>query len=94
MKREELQRIVLAERRAVPQCNWKNYDTETRDYIDAILAEPERFEELSAKLWQRIQRFKQVDLSHIPPVLLRRRNETAREWINRCYNAGGYLGGF
>ena len=28
MEREELERIVSAERRNVPQCNWQNYDLE------------------------------------------------------------------
>ena len=93
MEKFELKQIVLAEKRAVPQCNWPNFDAETDDYITAIIEEPERFDELTAALWQRIQRFKAFDLSHIPPILLRRRNETAAEWINRCYKAGGYSGG-
>lgn len=93
MKRADLQQIVGAEKRSIPQCNWPNYDTETADYIDAIIEQPEQFEVLTTALWNRIQRFKADDLSHIPPMLLRREGEKVGEWLNRCYNADGYIGG-
>lgn len=93
MKKQQLQAIVSSERRKVPQCNWKNFDAETADYIDAIIEQPEQFEILTAALWNRIQRFRAADLSHIPPMLLRREGEKVGEWVNRCYDAGGYKGG-
>lgn len=93
MKKQQLQAIVSAERRKVPQCNWQNFDAETEDYIEAIIEQPEQFEVLTAALWNRIQRFRAADLSHIPPMLLRREGEKAGEWLNRCYDAGGYKGG-
>lgn len=65
----------------------------TADYIDAIVEEPEQFEILTAKLWQRIQRYKTADLSHIPPALLRYEGETMQEYLNRCYDVAGYVGG-
>ena len=58
-----------------------------------IIEQPEQFEVLTTALWNRIQRFKADDLSHIPPMLLRREGEKVGEWLNRCYNAGGYIGG-
>ena len=93
MEQFELKEIVLAEKRAVPQCNWPNFDVETEDYIEAIMEEPDRFDEFTTALWKRIQKFKKNDLSHLPPVLLRLEHETAAEWLNRCYKAGGYSGG-
>lgn len=93
MVKQKLQAIVGAERRNVPQCNWPNYDIETADYVDAIVEQPEQFEVLTAKLWQRIQRYKTADLSHIPPALLRYEGETMQEYLNRCYDAAGYVGG-
>ena len=93
MIKQKLQAIVGAERRNVPQCNWPNYDIEAADYIDALVEEPEQFEVLTAKLWQRIQRYKTADLSHIPPVLLRYEGETMQEYLNRCYDVAGYVGG-
>nr|DAK83992.1 MAG TPA: hypothetical protein [Caudoviricetes sp.] len=93
MEREELQAIVGAERRNVPQCNWKNYDLECADYIDAIVEQPEQFEELTSALWNRMQQHRQRDLSSVPPALLRLEGESVEEWLNRCYAAAGYGGG-
>ena len=50
MKKQQLQAIVSAERRKVPQCNWQNFDAETEDYIEAIIEQPEQFEVLTAAL--------------------------------------------
>jgi len=94
MRKEDLQAIVSAERRNVPQCNWQNYDAETEDYIAAIMAQPEDFEQLTAALWNRIETFKRNDLSMIPPVLLREEGESNETYVDHIYRVGGYLGGF
>lgn len=94
MRKEDLQSIVSAERRNVPQCNWRNYDAETEDYIEAIMTQPEDFESLTAALWNRIEKFKRNDLSMIPPVLLREEGENSKTYVERIYRVGGYLGGF
>ena len=93
MEREELQAIVGAERRNVPQCNWKNYDLECADYLDAIAEQPEQFEVLTSALWNRMQQHRQRDLSNVPPALLRLEGESVAEWLDRCYTAAGYGGG-
>lgn len=94
MRKEDLQLIVSAERRNVPQCNWRNYDAETEDYIAAIMTQPEDFESLTEALWNRIETFKRNDLSMIPPVLLREEGENIKTYVDRIYRVGGYLGGF
>ena len=78
----------------MPQCNWQNYDAETEDYIAAIMAQPEDFEQLTAALWNRIETFKRNDLSMIPPVLLREEGESNETYVDHIYRVGGYLGGF
>lgn len=94
MRKEDLQSIVSAERCNVPQCNWRNYDAETEDYIEAIMTQPEDFESLTTALWNRIEMFKRNDLSMIPPVLLREEGENSKTYVERIYRVGGYLGGF
>lgn len=93
MVKQQLQAIVSSERRNVPQCNWQNYDIECADYIDAIIEQPEQFEVLTTALWRRIGRYKTIDLSNIPPALLRLEGETMPEYLNRCYDAAGYAKG-
>ena len=93
MEREELERIVSAERRNIPQCNWENYDLECADYIDAIAEQPEQFEVLTSALWNRMQQHRQRDLSSAPPALLREEGESVQSWLDRCYDAAGYAKG-
>lgn len=93
MESEKLEQIVRAERRNVPQCNWKNYDLECADYLDAIAEQPEQFEEFTSALWNRMQQHRQRDLSNVPPALLRLEDESVAEWLDRCYTAAGYGGG-
>lgn len=93
MESEKLEQIVRAERRNVPQCNWRNYDLECADYLDAIAEQPEQFEELTSALWNRMQQHRQRDLSSVPPALLRLEGESVEEWLDRCYAAAGYGGG-
>lgn len=93
MIKQQLQAIVDAERRNIPQCNWPNYDLECADYIDAIAEQPEQFEVLTSALWNRMQQHRQRDLSNVPPALLRLEGESVQQWLNRCYDAAGYTGG-
>lgn len=93
MESEKLEQIVRAERRNVPQCNWKNYDLECADYLDVIAEQPEQFEEFTSALWNRMQQHRQRDLSSVPPALLRLEGENVTEWLDRCYAAAGYGGG-
>jgi hypothetical protein len=87
---KKLMAAIAGLRLSIPLCNHRNFDLEAASYVEAILAEPRRYRELTAMFWERIQDFQAVDKSHVPPALCRKNNEAAGEWLDRCYEKGGY----
>lgn len=65
--------------------------TEASDRIAAMEADPSRIDELTDDIGRRYQVHTTADLSHVPPALLRHAGESVQTWIDRCYDAGGYV---
>lgn len=79
------------ERMNIPMCNRDKFDTELVSYLEEMaLAGDERFRELGENLWKRHQLMQLADVSSAPPLLCRKINEHGDDYLNRCYQAGGY----
>jgi hypothetical protein len=79
------------ERMNIPMCNRDKFDIELVSYLEEMaLAGDERFAELAMKLWQRHQLMQRMDVSAAPPLLCKKINEGSEDYLNRCYQAGGY----
>ena len=87
----KVKEIIESERVKVPVRNHKNYDAVCRSYLDEVVRCPGSYSILMAELWCRIQDFRTRDRSMIPPLLFRKKNESPEMYIERIYNAGGYI---
>ncbi len=87
---DQLLQIINEQRCKVPFHNWYNYNQECQSYIDEIIQSPGRFQELTDKLWQRIQFYQSFFRPSLPPLLCRFHNESNEQYINRIYEKGGY----
>lgn len=69
----------------IPTCNRETYNVVFSDYRHRILAEPERYDEFAAELWERIQALRNPEAVIVPPGLYREPGEPARDYLDRCY---------
>lgn len=85
--------VIRGLRNSIPAVNLATYDAESASMLEALRIAPERFDELTAWFWCRVQDLRARDLSAAPPCLVPRNAETTMQWLDRCYAAGGYTGG-
>ena len=74
----------------IPTANRELYRIVFCDYRLAVFAEPDRYEELTGELWAKMHELRDPRKQHTPPSLLKRRGESVDQWLDRCYQAGGY----
>ena len=98
MTEKELRRIsesMSANRNKIYPQNRKKYDIEALDTYNVIRAEmgnPEVVEDLLARWESRVWWLSHIPNAHIaPPSLIRLKNETREEHLERCHIAGGCL---
>ena len=92
----ELGRVINAGRMDVPMANREKFDTEAREFFEAVKAAKERNDENCVK--RLLERWKGRTLFLIretrcflsPPFLARKYGESAEEFRERCYRAGGF----
>jgi hypothetical protein len=89
---QQLRNVINKERQTIPIMNLWNFNLETEAYIKVILANSlSDYERLVNELWEKMQRLKSGDKSHVPPYLPRYANEDGESYIDRCYEVGGYV---
>lgn len=92
----ELGSAISARRMEVPAVNREKFDVEAKEFFAAIRAATELGDKNSVERLQ--ERWKGRTLFLIretrcylsPPFLARKKGESAEEFRNRCYKAGGY----
>ena len=76
--------------KALP-CNLRNFDLTVSSFIEEIEARP--FDDgLTEELFGRLADYARRIKSTVPPLLCHRPGESTREYLDRCYDAGGYDG--
>lgn len=89
---EETGKEMAAARMWIPEINREKFDIETRSFFAAMAeAGPERRREL-LEVWRgRAELLKRSrTVSHAPPMLCRIPGEPISDYVNRCYDAGGF----
>ena len=89
---EQIGREMSARRHLIPEQNRRKYDIEARDFFENLTAAAEdgdtaHFNRL-VQLWNNRQHILTVipNCYKVPPALVRRKNESQEDYIDRCYN--------
>jgi hypothetical protein len=95
---EQMKRSQIATHRArIPTANLQRYDAEMTAYAEEIeraerAAEPDRAEILYREMNTRARRLEELPaITSAPLQLPRRTGETTDAYLDRCYDASGYV---
>ena len=87
-----IKRFIAGARPFIPRANIRRFDAEAGTFVAAAEDEPGREAELLRALAKRCERLRRLPaMTNTPHFVARKTGETNDAWINRCYDAAGYI---
>ncbi|MDY5695175.1 MAG: hypothetical protein SPK75_02240 [Victivallales bacterium] len=93
---KKLGSMIEAGRMAVPEANRAKFDAEARDVFENVRAAMDKGDEKRAKGLLERWKGRTLFLTReercwlAPPFLVRKNGESEKEYMDRCYKAGGF----
>ena len=85
--KSDIQEIIAKIRQRIPSVNLQSFDASAGSMVEELAVNPERFGELTEWFWSRAKFLMENDVGTVPPELVWQDNETATEYLDRCYQA-------
>ncbi len=85
--KSDILEIVAKIRQRIPSVNLQSFDASAGSMVEELAVNPERFDELTEWFWERAKFLMENDVGTVPPELVMQDNETAMEYLDRCYQA-------